>query len=104
MSPRKRDAKHHSKARQRCRLNAQERLERDRRQAQRAAEALHQALVDLGLPTDLSPRLGTLLVPTDRCGRAGCMVHGWSGTQPPWKPKGTRTGSSTTAKGGPAKS
>ena len=34
-------------------LKAQDRLERDHRQAQRAAEALHQALEDLGLPTDL---------------------------------------------------
>ena len=32
---------------------AQERLERDRRQAQHAAEALEQALHDLGLPEDL---------------------------------------------------
>src|SRR2546426_8260896 len=34
-------------ARQRRRLQAHERLERDRRQGQRAAEALHQALEDL---------------------------------------------------------
>jgi DDE superfamily endonuclease len=43
----------HAKARQRRRRTAQERLERDRRQAQRAAEALQQALDDLGLPEDL---------------------------------------------------
>src|SRR6266498_5990263 len=49
-SPVKRYAKKHAKARQRRRRNAQERLERDRRQAQRAAEALHQALEALGLP------------------------------------------------------
>ena len=42
-----------TKARQRRRLKAHERLERDRRQAQRAAEALPQALEDLGLPADL---------------------------------------------------
>ena len=53
MSPTTRDAKKQAKARQRRRLQARERLERDRLQAQRAAEALHQALVDVGLPTDL---------------------------------------------------
>src|SRR5712691_8851385 len=42
-----------AKARQRRRLHAHERLERDQRQAQRAAEALHQALEDLGLPANL---------------------------------------------------
>jgi hypothetical protein len=45
--------KRHVKARQRRRLHAQERLARDRRQAQHTAEALHQALHDLGLPEDL---------------------------------------------------
>src|SRR5712691_11974847 len=53
MSPLKRYAKKHTKARQRRRLQAHERLERDRRQAQRAVEALHQALEDLGLPAEL---------------------------------------------------
>ena len=53
MSPRKRYAKKQAKARQRRRRKAQERLERDRRQAQHAAEALQQALDDLGLPEDL---------------------------------------------------
>jgi hypothetical protein len=53
MSPIKRYAKKQAKARQRRRLQAHERLERDRRQAQRAAEALHQALEDLGLPENL---------------------------------------------------
>jgi hypothetical protein len=53
MSPRTRDAKHHAKARRRRYRTAQERLARDRRQAQHAAEALHQALDDLGLPEDL---------------------------------------------------
>ena len=53
MSPMKRYAKKHAKARHRRRLTAHERLERDRHQAQRAAEALHQALADLGLPADL---------------------------------------------------
>src|SRR6516164_9280666 len=53
MSPAKRDAQKHAKTRQRRYLKAQERLERDRRQAQHAATALQQALDDLGLPKDL---------------------------------------------------
>ena len=53
MSQAKRYARKQAKARQRRRLNAQERLERDRRQAQQAAEALHQALEELGLPETL---------------------------------------------------
>src|SRR5919109_3665955 len=48
-----RDAKQHAKARKRRRLTAHERLARDYRQAQHAAEALQQALDDLGLPADL---------------------------------------------------
>jgi hypothetical protein len=62
----KRDAKQHAKARQRRYLQAQERLERDRRQAQQAAEALEQTLHDLGIPTNLvaeiEGRLGLLAV------------------------------------------
>src|SRR5918996_2817417 len=53
MSPAKRYANKQAKARQRRRLNAQQRLDRDRRQAQQAAEALHQALEELGLPGTL---------------------------------------------------
>src|SRR5438445_8014088 len=53
MSPTTRHVKKHAKARQRHRITAHERLARDRRQAQHAAEALHQALDDLGLPKDL---------------------------------------------------
>ena len=53
MSPAKRCAQKHAKARHRRRLTARERLERDRRQAQHAAEALQLALDDLGLPEDL---------------------------------------------------
>src|SRR5499427_5534038 len=53
MSPHTRDAKQHAKARRRRYRTAQERLARDRRQAQHAAEALQQALDDLGLPDDL---------------------------------------------------
>src|SRR6187397_2244477 len=53
MSPATRYAKKHAKARHRRHLHAQERLARDRRQAQHAAAALQQALDDLGLPEDL---------------------------------------------------
>ena len=53
MSPTQRYAKKQAKARQRRYLKAQERLERDRRQAQHAAKVLEQALDDLGLPEDL---------------------------------------------------
>ena len=53
MSPAKRYVKKQAKARHRRRQNAQQRLERDRRQAQQAAEALHQALEELGLPETL---------------------------------------------------
>jgi hypothetical protein len=53
MSPRTRDAKKHAKARMRRRLKAQERVERDCRQAQHAATVLEQAHHDLGLPEEL---------------------------------------------------
>jgi hypothetical protein len=53
MSPAKRCAKQHTKARHRRRLQAQERLARDRRQAQQAAKVLEQALDDLGIPAEL---------------------------------------------------
>ena len=53
MSLTTRSVKKYAKARQRRHRTAQERLARDRRQAQRAAEALQQALDDLGLPEDL---------------------------------------------------
>jgi hypothetical protein len=53
MSPSKRSTKKHVKARRRRYRKAHERLERDRRQAQHAAEALQQALDGLGLPEDL---------------------------------------------------
>ena len=53
MSLTTRYVKKHAKTRQRRRRTAQERLARDRRQAQHAAEALQQALSDLGLPEDL---------------------------------------------------
>jgi len=53
MPPSKRYVKQHAKASKRRSLKVQERLERDRRQAQHAAKAFHQALDDLGLPEDL---------------------------------------------------
>ena len=53
MSPTKRYAKKQAKARQRRRLTVQERLARDRLQAQHAATVLEQALQDLGLPDNL---------------------------------------------------
>jgi hypothetical protein len=45
--------KRQAKAIQRRRHTAQERLARDRRQAQLAAKVLEQTLEELGLPTDL---------------------------------------------------
>jgi DDE superfamily endonuclease len=57
MSPAKRCAKQQAKARHRRRLQAQERLARDRRQAQQAAKVLEQALDDLGLPADLATEI-----------------------------------------------
>jgi hypothetical protein len=53
MSPTQRYAKKQAKARHRRRLQAQERLARDRRQAQHAVKALQQTLADLGLSEDL---------------------------------------------------
>jgi hypothetical protein len=53
MSRAQRYVKKQTKARQRRRQKAHERLERDRRQAPRAAEALHHTLEELGLPADL---------------------------------------------------
>jgi hypothetical protein len=53
MSPATRWAKKHAKARHRRHLQAQERLARDRHQAQHAAQVLEQALYDLGLPDNL---------------------------------------------------
>ena len=57
MSPTTRYTKKHAKASHRRRLKAQERLDRDRSQAQRAAAALHQTLEALGLPAGvMSPQ------------------------------------------------
>jgi hypothetical protein len=60
MSLSKRYAKKQAKARQRRHLQAHARLERDRRQAQRAIEALEQALHDLGLRENLVEIKGRL--------------------------------------------
>ena len=94
MSPRKRYAKKQAKARQRRRLTAHERLERESRQAQRAVEALHQALEDLGLPdlvvTEIEGRLrsqqkllgkivGVMFPPLFGCRTSSelCRMRGW---------------------------
>src|SRR5712691_8448739 len=53
MSPSTQEAKKQAKAKQRRHLKAQERLARDRRQAQHAAQVLEQALQDLGIPHNL---------------------------------------------------
>jgi hypothetical protein len=49
--------KRHAKARRRRYRRAHERLARDRRQAQHAAEALQKALDALGLPADLATEM-----------------------------------------------
>jgi hypothetical protein len=54
MSPAKRYAKKPANTRPRRHRNTQERLERDRRQAQRAAEALHHTLAAWGWPATFS--------------------------------------------------
>ena len=94
MSPRTRYAKKHAKARQRRYLKAQERVERDRRQAQHAAEALQQTLDDLGLPEALVPEIegrlrsqhkllgkivGVMCPPLFGCRTSSelCRVRGW---------------------------
>jgi hypothetical protein len=94
MSPSTRYAKKQAKTRQRRRLQAHERLERDKRQAQRAAEALSQALEDLGLPNtvvaEIEGRLrsqqkllgkivGVMFPPLFGCRTPSelCRVRGW---------------------------
>ncbi len=57
MPPRKRAANKHTKARQRRRLKAQERLDRDRVQAQQAAKALEQTSMISAYPITWWPRL-----------------------------------------------
>jgi hypothetical protein len=99
MAPATRCAKQQAKARHRRRLQAQERLERDRRQAQHAAAALQQALDDLGLPEDLVTEIegrlrsqqkllgkivGTMFPPLFGCRTNSelCRVRGWDKNLP----------------------
>src|SRR5262245_22139481 len=99
MSPRKRDVRQHAKARQHRRRTAQERLARDCRQAQQAAEALEQALQDLGLPDNLVAEIegrirsqqkllgkivGMMCPPLFGCRTSSelCRVRGWDKNLP----------------------
>src|SRR5262249_31321167 len=99
MSPTKHYAKKQAKARQRRRRTAQERLARDRRQAQHAAKVLEQALQDLGLPDNLVAELegrlrsqhkllgkivGVMFPPLFGCrtNAALCRVRGWDKNLP----------------------
>ena len=99
MSPSTRCMKKHAKASKRRYLKAQERLARDRRQAQHAAEALQQALDDLGLPDDLVTEIegrlrsqqkllgkivGMMCPPLFGCrtNTELCRVRGWDQTSP----------------------
>jgi len=99
MSPYTRHIKKHAKARQRRRHTAQERMARDRRQAQHAAEALQQALDDLGLPEDLVAEIegrlrsqqkllgkivGVMFPPLFGCRTNSelCRVRGWDKNVP----------------------
>jgi hypothetical protein len=99
MIPRRQDTKRHAKARQRRYLKAHERLERDRRQAQQATEALEQALHDLGLPgalvAEIEGRLrsqqqllgkivGVMCPPLFGCRTNSelCRVRGWDKNLP----------------------
>src|SRR5262245_59817524 len=94
MSPAAQGDKKHAKARQRRPLQAQERLARDRRQAQHAAELLEQALHDLGLLANLAVEIegrlrsqqqllgkivGMMCPPLFGCrtNTALCRVRGW---------------------------
>jgi hypothetical protein len=94
-----RSVKKHEKARQRRRLKAQERLARDCRQAQRAAETLHQAIDTLGLPEGLvaeiegrlrsqqkllSKIVGVMFPPLFSCRTPSelCRVRGWDKNWP----------------------
>ena len=71
MSPYTRHIKKQAKARQRRRHTAQERMARDRRQAQHAAEALQQALDDLGfLKTSWPKSKGACAANRDSWGRS----------------------------------
>ena len=99
MSLTTRSVKRHAKASKRRRRTAQERLARDRRQAQHAAEALQQALDDLGLPKDLMTEIegrlrsqhkllgkivGVMCPPLFGCRTNAelCRVRGWDKNLP----------------------
>ena len=99
MTPSTRDAKKQAKARRRRYRTAQERVERDCRQAQHAVEALQQALDDLGLPEDLVPEIegrlrsqqkllgkivGVMFPPLFGCRTNSelCRVRGWDKNLP----------------------
>jgi hypothetical protein len=99
MSPTKRCIKKHAKARQRRRLTAQQRLARDRRQAQHAAKVLTQALHGLGLPENLVAEIegrlrsqkmllgkivGVMFPPLFGCRTNSelCRVRGWDKNLP----------------------
>ena len=99
MSPAKRYVKKHAKARRRRYRKAQERLARDRRQAQHAVEALQQALDALGLPADLVTEIegrlrsqhkllgkivGVMFPPLFGCQTSSelCRVRGWDKNLP----------------------
>jgi hypothetical protein len=94
-----RHTKQRAKARQRRHRTAQERLARDRRQAQQAAEALQQAVADLGLPQNLvaeiegrirsqqkllSKIVGVMCPPLFGCrtNTELCRVRGWDKNLP----------------------
>jgi hypothetical protein len=94
-----RSVKKNIKARQRRHRTAQERLARDRRQAQQAAEALEQALHDLDLPAHvvaeiegrirsqqqlLGKILGMMCPPLFGCRTNAelCRVRGWDKNLP----------------------
>jgi hypothetical protein len=99
MSPATRCAQKHANARRRRYRKAHERLARDRRQAQQAAEALEQALHDLSLPEDLVAELegrlhsqqtllskicGVMFPPLFGCRTNAelCRVRGWDKNLP----------------------
>src|SRR5262245_51079862 len=99
MSPATRGAQKHAKARRRRYRKAQERLAQDRLQAQHAAEALQQALDDLGLPEDLVTEIesrirsqqkllgkivGVMCPPLFGCRTNSelCRVRGWDKNMP----------------------
>src|SRR5215475_10953514 len=99
MISRTRSAQKHAKARRRRYRKAHERLARDRRQAQHAAEALQQALDDLELPEDLVAEIegrlrsqqkllgmicGVMFPPLFECRTNAelCRVRGWDKNLP----------------------